>query len=422
MNAWFAFRFLLARLTFLLLRLPVGRFEKEVQEIWSLPRYERESRLNEYLKSILPRGSTGQTVSSLAEVACQKPLTKETFRNTGVGSGNANAGFNRHTAGTTGDPTHIVLSKEELARMLAVRAYCYRNHGFRLGQREGRLWGRSPKTFIARVRDFLLNRKVFYPAESDVCSTVASLLSWKPEYIYGYTSLILEAARVVKSRGMQPDNLKAVVCTAESILPSQKKFISDAFGAPVIEEYGSTEFDVIAFECRDGHLHLVNPWLLVETENDSVLITDVTRKSQSLVRYSLGDSLRIRDSRCRLLGDTQAVDELRGRTAQQFAYLPSGKKFHAVVFGRALDAYMHKFRECLKFTVVQTDIGDILLYLDQVPAGGLEHVKNWLNLELRVQLNVGHDLIKAVHAGDGQMKKGKHTYFIQNMDTENHGR
>ncbi len=305
--------------------------------------------------------------------------------------------------------------------MLAVRSYCYRHHGIRLGQREARIWGRAANTFGSKVRDFLLNRKVFYPAECNAKDTVSELVSWKPQYVYGYTSLILEAAQIIEENGFKPDGVKAVICTAESILPAQKRFISSAFGAPVLEEYGSTEFDIIAFECKKGHLHFVNPWLWVESEYDSALITDVSRNSQSLVRYKLGDTFKALESSCELLGDARVIEELQGRTAQQFAYLTPEHKFHAVVFGRALDAYMNEFHECFKFTVSQTEMGEFQLYVSSNPLRGADHLKNWVNLELRAQLNEQQDLITTVNAGEDLMRSGKHTYFFQDLDVHVNG-
>ena len=413
MKLWYLLRFGLARLTFILLRLPVSRFEKEVSGIWSSNPADRQRLLDAILLKVKPRGADGHVVSSIEEVSKQKPLTKGTFREAANSGQNKSAGFSRHTAGTTGEPTSIVLSREELARMLAVRAYCYRKHGLRLGQREARIWGRAANTFGAKVRDLLLNRQVFYPAEGDVEATVARLVSWRPEYVYGYTSLILEAAQVIKNKGLKPTGIKAVVCTAEAILPAQKRYISEAFRAPVIEEYGSTEFDIIAFECAGGHMHLVNPWLWVESDNIDVLITDVFRKSQNLVRYQLGDSLKMLVCDCEQLGDTKIIEELRGRSAKQFAFLGPDMKFHAVVFGRLIDKYMNEFNDCFNFYIRQLDIYTFEIFLSRRPERGGEYFSVWLKKEMINYFNIPEDLGFSVRAiiGGGRFNKSKNTYF-----------
>ncbi len=299
--------------------------------------------------------------------------------------------------------------------MLAVRAYCYNKHGLKLGQREARVWGRAANSLTAKIRDFLLNRKVFYPAEDGAEETVEKLVKWSPEYLYGYTSLILEAAQIAQKKGLNPRGVKAVICTAESILPAQKKFIAEVFGAPVLEEYGSTEFDVIAFECSRGHLHLVNPWLWVESKDETVLITDVVRESQSLVRYQLGDSIKITQSDCSELGSNLMIGELLGRTVEQFAYINPGQKFHAVIFGRALNAYMEKTGDCLRFTIIQVDYSEFNVYVSEPPILGIRDLELFLQSNLRNSLSLKDHVIVRVIIDDRRLDEGKHTYFIQNL-------
>lgn len=422
MRLWCFLRYLIARLTFFALRLPVSRLEREVSELWRLTPEERKKHLDTTLKSIRPKAESGQRVSSLAQLVDQKPLTKSAFRESTSNAPKTASGYSRHTAGTTGDPTHILLSREELARMLAVRSYCYRHHGIRLGQREARIWGRAEDTTAARVRDFLLNRKIFYPAETDIEDTVLKLANWRPEYIYGYTSLILEAAQVAKSKKIRTSGLKAVICTAEAVLPAQKRYISEVFGAPVLEEYGSTEFDVIAFECRNGHLHLVNPWLWVETEDGKALITDVARESQNIVRYQLGDVLEIGDSRCGSLGDDQVIHDLKGRISNQFAYLGLNFKFHAIVFGRMFDIYMTEFDDCFKFHVAQVDPYSFVIFLSVIPKKGGLHLTTWLKdyclnyfgdaIAEKMTFSLSNDVIK--------QDQKKHTYFSLEFDPVNY--
>ncbi|WP_227501266.1 hypothetical protein [Marinobacter sp. EVN1] len=402
------------------LRIPVTRFEKEVAEHWRVgASINREGYLDRCLAQTRPCGANGDEVCSLDELERQLPLTKKQLREATFKNQPESTGFARHTAGTTGEPTNISLSREELARMLAVRAYCYRKHGLRLGQREARIWGRADATLAAKLRDFLLNRKVFYPAENGADKVVSSLIDWRPEYLYGYSSLILEAARIVTNNKLRPAGIKAIICTAEAILPSQKEYISKAFNAPVLEEYGSTEFDIIAFECKSGHLHLVNPWLWVETWNGEALISDVTRTSQSLVRYRLGDSFTLANSGCRSLGSEWVIDELRGRSIHQFAYLSPSEKFHAVVFGRAIDRYMSAYGEHFMFNVRQLDYARFVICVSEAPGRGLNHFEVNVIAELRELLSVDDEfgLDLSVRVDEDVFGKGghKYTYFFQDL-------
>ncbi|WP_417536745.1 hypothetical protein [Methylophaga sp.] len=418
MRLWFCLRYLIARLTFIALRLPVSKLEAEVSALWRLVPAERIKRLDATLKLIRPRGENGQCVSSIAQLVDQRPLTKSDFRENASNVSKTSLAYSRHTAGTTGDPTHILLSKEELARMLAVRSYCYRHHGIRLGQREARIWGRAANTFGSKVRDFLLNRKVFYPAESNAKDIVSDLVSWKPQYVYGYTSLILEAAQILEENGLQPEGVKAVICTAEAILPAQKRLISSAFGAPVLEEYGSTEFDIVAFECMKGHLHLVNPWLWVESLNGSVVITDVSRKSQEIVRYELGDCLKLTETACGDLGHSLTISELKGRISEQIAYIGPEFKFHAVIFGKIFEEYMKAFEDCFCFSVNQITYYRFEIFISRPPKLGTVHLENFF-MQKFIEFfdsDLGGRVIVSVRVGSEQSDRSKNTYFNLRID------
>ena len=92
------------------------------------------------------------------------PLSKDRFREQCAAEKiSKGAAFGRHTAGTTGAPTNVALGRKDLSRMLAVRDYCLRHYGIKLGEREARVWGRPDKGWKGMIRNLVLNRSVFYP-------------------------------------------------------------------------------------------------------------------------------------------------------------------------------------------------------------------------------------------------------------------
>ncbi|WP_341582085.1 CoF synthetase [Marinobacter metalliresistant] len=329
--------------------------------------------------------------------------------------------FGRHTAGTTGEPTHVSLTREELARMLGVRDYCFRHYGVKLGQREARLWGRPKDGIKSWLKNFGMNRRVFHPVGPEAKEEVTDLLNWKPDYLYGYASLLLEAAQILASMDIEFDPPKCVVCTAESILPAQKAYISRMFKAPVAEEYGSTEFDVIAFECAEGHRHLVNPWVIIENSGDKgCLATDVSRTSQNLVRYELGDYLTLEVTGCGLLGAKEVVYQLEGRSINRFAYLSKNEKFHALQFARAVNRYQSISGEAFEFTVYQHQYGRFILETSISPKKGRldlsAFISEYLYRVVGVRVN-----ITPTNEGINREPHKKKGYFVQSMDLDHDG-
>jgi phenylacetate-CoA ligase len=408
-------RYLLTRLVFLLMGLPVERYRKEVERLWSMIEEDRLRELDGILSQNRPLNSKGEQVTGLNDLEAAPSLSKKQLRSQTLQSKDKNgaASFGRHTAGTTGEPTHVFLNRQELARMLGVRDYCFRHYGLKLGQREARLWGRPESGFKSRVKNFVVNRRVFHPVGSDAEQEIAVLLKWRPDYIYGYASLLLEAAKVLDRMDISFEPPKCVVCTAESILPAQKEFISRVFRAPLAEEYGSTEFDVIAFECIDGHRHLVNPWLIVEEGEENGLISDASRATQDLIRYELGDSFTLRNSECSRLGSASFLEQLDGRTIDLFFYINKDHKIHIITIARLLDRYFSENDDVLSFQIVQNEYSSLEVVINSVPARGMHHFQSFLETEVGKTTNAEVEVILSIDGSRTTRKK--RNYFIQNM-------
>ncbi|WP_136549014.1 CoF synthetase [Hydrocarboniclastica marina] len=337
--------------------LKIDYWRAEVERLWALDDASRNNFLSTMLADVRPTSAAGESLGSLDELYRAPVLSKEGLRRLSEDLPDASKTFGRHTAGTTGDPTRIWLSKDELGRMLGVRDYCMSHYGVQLGDREGRIWGRPQNGWKPWLKDCLMNRRVFHPLGPDALETVKAILAYQPGYLYGYSSLILEAARLVEAHQLDVPTLAVVICTAETILPSQKAYIASQFRCPVAEEYGSTEFDIIAFECRNGHRHLVNPWLLVEPTEEGAVVSDVSRRTQSIVRYAQGDAVQVEDVACTILGASECLTAIEGRSINRFAFVSATEKFHAVEFARAMDSYFEDKNVQFRFCVEQRAFG-----------------------------------------------------------------
>jgi len=409
-------RFLLTRLFFLTMGLRVARYRKEVESLWSLGENDRANIIERILAHNRPKNSAGAEVTSLESLKSSPSLSKKQLRAQAM-EHNVKKGrswFGRHTAGTTGEPTKISLSRDDLARMLGVRDYCFRYYGVALGQREARFWGRPEYGFKSNLKNFVLNRQVCSPSGEDAKESIAKILNWAPDYIYGYASLLMEAATIIENNSISFPPPKCVICTAETILPAQKAYLSKIFNAPVAEEYGATEFDVVAFECKYGHRHLVNPWLIMTEKNESFFITDPTRRLSNLVNYDIGDTGSIEKNHCSELGGEHYLNEITGRSINRFVYINSAMKFHSVNLSYAINEFQEKEKASFVFQVFQNKYGVIDMYVDnEVKKGypGLEeYITNYLRNKTgeRIKVNVFSNK-------NGGLPSSK-SYFTQNID------
>ncbi|MBQ9322939.1 MAG: phenylacetate--CoA ligase family protein, partial [Clostridia bacterium] len=99
----------------------------------------------------------------------------------------------------------------------------------------------------------------------------------------------------------------------------------DRFGCYVQTHYSCTEGGEIACECREGHLHINEDWVILEpvdregrpvapgVRSDRVFITNLSNRIQPFIRYELTDRVIVHEEPCPC-GRTTRWLEIEGRT------------------------------------------------------------------------------------------------------------
>ena len=120
------------------------------------------------------------------------------------------------------------------------------------------------------------------------------------KYVQGYPSSIHLVARALLESGkpLEPGRLNAVFTSSETLLSFQRATIEEAFGAPIRDRYGVSEFGVSMTECGQGNLHVDMEFGIVEvdvteetetSETGPLLITGLAHSAMPLLRYKIGD-------------------------------------------------------------------------------------------------------------------------------------
>ncbi len=300
-------------------------------------------------------------VPTVDRVALQE-FSREEWR-----TSNRAGAVSRRTSGSTGEPLDVELDKEGYAAQLAVRAGFMMGLGLRFGSREARFWGR-PHGLADRVLDRILERRRFsFAGSNDPRDVLHDLLRFRPEYIYGYTSLLVELAALWSASEYSLPGLRAVVSTAEVLHPFQRRIIKQAFNCPVINEYGCSELDIVASECRHETLHVAQTNVYVESVQfegvDEIVLTGLESRFMPLIRYRVRDRGRVSWLRCECGRGSQIITNLEGRTSKQMVILPNGQRRHCVVFSEILNSLPADFG-VRKFRVVQEGIDRFHWYID----------------------------------------------------------
>ena len=152
------------------------------------------------------------------------------------------------------------------------------------------------------------NARVFSVLDS-LPSIVAELNAYQPAFLASYPTMLalLTEEKIAGRLQLAPTCLWS---GGEYLAPGTARAIRDAFGCPLINEYGASECMSIAFGCSAGNLHINEDWVVLEPvdknyrrvppgeSSHTVLLTNLANRVQPVIRYDLGDSVVISPQPC----------------------------------------------------------------------------------------------------------------------------
>jgi phenylacetate-CoA ligase len=254
------------------------------------------------------------------------------------------------TSGSSGDPFIFAKDKFSHALTWATNINRFGWHGINFNSScQARFYG-IPLDFIGntkeRLKDFLSHRfrfPIFDLSDVVLEGFLSEFQKRKFDYINGYTSSIVLFAKFLQQKNIVLKSicptLKVCIVTSEMLFEEDKILLEKQFGVPVVNEYGASELDLIAFENPDGEWQVNSETLFIEildSENNvlpygkegRIVITSLFNKSHPFIRYDIGD-VGILDTKSTL--KKPILKKLVGRT-NDVAVLPSRKKSPGLTF------------------------------------------------------------------------------------------
>jgi phenylacetate-CoA ligase len=304
----------------------------------------------------------------------KKNLQKPLLQRLSTGYTLKNSYLNK-TSGSSGTP--FVFAKDKYCHALTWASNTYRFGWYGLNfnnSYQARFYG-IPLDFVSykkeRFKDILSNRFRFAVFDlSDVVleTFLTDFINKKFDYINGYTSSIVLFAKFLQKKNMVLTticpSLKACMVTSEMLFANDKLLLEKQLGVPIINEYGASELDLIAFQNPDGEWQVNSETLFVEIldKNDAVLpygqegrivITSLYNKAHPFIRYDIGD-IGILDEKSTL--QKPILKKLIGRT-NDVAVLPSGKTAAGLTFYYITKSIIEDDGNVKEFTIKQTQTG-----------------------------------------------------------------
>ena len=254
------------------------------------------------------------------------------------------------TSGSSGTP--FIFAKDKYCHGMTWASNIYRFGWYGIDfntSYQARFYG-IPLDFIGnkkeRIKDFLSHRfrfSIFDLSDEVLEKMLMKFQSEKFDYINGYTTSIVLFAKYLQKKNIVLTaicpSLKVCMVTSEMLFEDDKILLEKQFGIPIINEYGASELDLIAFQNPDGDWQVNAETLFVEIldENNKpvpngtsgrIVITSLFNKAHPFIRYDIGD-IGILDEKSTL--QKPILKKLIGRT-NDIAILPSGKKAPGLTF------------------------------------------------------------------------------------------
>ena len=226
------------------------------------------------------------------------------------------------SSGTTGPPKRRIMTRrdaeaetEVLARLLAVCGIGPGDSAVCLDT--------GPLTLMVSFTEALdrlgVDESCAFSAYLDDEATVEGLLALDPTVVITIPS-ILDRIIGPLTAGLRrgPRRLCKIVYVGEKMREDTRRSLESELGLEVFAYYGASETSALGIECgaHEG-IHVFTGWNIVEIAGGGqvgeALVTTLDREGLPLLRYALGDVLRVRSGRCPCGLDYPRVDVL-GRT------------------------------------------------------------------------------------------------------------
>ena len=279
-----------------------------------------------------------------------------------------------------------------------------------------------------RLKDFFSNRfrfSVFDLSDNVFEKTLSKFKSTSFEFINGYTSPIVQFAKFLKHKDIVLTticpSLKVCIVTSEMLFEDDKTLMENYFGVPVVNEYGASELDLIAFQNTKDEWQVNNETLYVEVldehnnvlpngEEGRIVITSFYNKAHPFIRYDIGDiGCLSEDSTIR----KPILKQLTGRT-NDIAVLPSGKKAAGLTFYYITKSVIENDGNVSEFIIEQLTLDHFKISFvsrDELSSEKKEIITAEMERYLEPGINVSFNRVKKLK----RTKAGKLKQFVSNL-------
>jgi len=157
---------------------------------------------------------------------------------------------------------------------------------------------------------------------------MAQLAAIGPNILSGPPSMLKLIAKEVEA-GRLKIAPKRLISYAEVLYPDVRDYLGKVFNCPIREIYKCTE-GPIAVSCPHGSLHINEDLVVLEALKDDgspaapgepcerLVVTDLHKRSQPIIRYDLNDIVTISPQKCSCGSNFRVIERIQGRADDMF--------------------------------------------------------------------------------------------------------
>lgn len=333
------------------------------------------------------------------------------------------------TSGTTGNPLICYKSKKERLKRanelwkqrkifvpdLSVNDKFARFYAFRMNEEH-------LITNKVLYRDNELHIPLFDYSENRIEEYLSELSQFQPRWIHGPSTAIFNLAKHAKSKKINDLKVEFIELNGEFVTDAQLSLIKEVFQCKVANHYGSREFWAMAFSCEEGHLHVLEQSLFIESiyneslQDYELIVTSLSNDSWPLIRYRIGDIGTIERISCNSQPSSYVLHLKKGRKADYFT-LAGNKYINAITFSGIIRGLSNIKGSSVvyQYQVVKTAENELIIKLcmDQE---NFESIQLFIaRLETEIRKIIGNEIIlhfKIVDSIQPDTKTGKCRDFI----------
>lgn len=261
----------------------------------------------------------------------------------------------------------VAFDRTGVSWLAAVQMRTHFLQGYRPFRKMASYWDEKPEqSLLGRL--FFPVRHV--PSTLSIVEQAEMLAERQPRYLHYFPQVLFSVAKYMERSpgevGVSPD---AVFTHGELLTDHMRDFIEETFDTRVMDQYGTTEFGVAAWECPEGdgyHLSedLVYPEVVdsggnrVEEGVGDLVLTTLANRETPLFRHRIGDVVELSGGGCGCGTSFRKISRIRGRRRGVIVNDDGGEVYPDEV----IDELSH-FHDLLAFQLKRGEEGFVLTYV-----------------------------------------------------------